>query len=76
MRWMVRPSPDLQIYDHLLPEDLYVPLTKENANVAASLGVIPYAASPSLWRDEQTAAVARQKITDFAKNCFPKTQQR
>ncbi|MCL4430025.1 MAG: DUF2400 family protein, partial [Chloroflexi bacterium] len=70
MRWMVRPQPDLQIYDHLLPEDLYVPLTKENANVAASLGVI-YSASPSLWRDEKTAAEARQKITDFAKRLFP-----
>jgi hypothetical protein len=70
MRWMVRSSPDLQIYDHLLPEDLYVPLTKENANVAASLGLIPYSA-PSLWRDEQTAAVARQKITFFAKKLFP-----
>jgi hypothetical protein len=70
MRWMVRPQPDLQIYDHLLPEDLYVPLTKENANVAASLGLI-YSASPSLWRDEQTAADARQKITDFAKRLFP-----
>ena len=70
MRWMVRPQPDLQIYDHLLPEDLYVPLTKENANVAASLGLIN-SASPSLWRDEQTAADARQKITDFAKRLFP-----
>jgi hypothetical protein len=70
MRWMVRPVPDLQIYDHLLPEDLYVPLTKENANVAASLGVIN-SASPSLWRDEQTAAEARQKLTDFAKRLFP-----
>ena len=70
MRWMVRPQPDLQIYDHLLPEDLYVPLTKENANVAASLGVI-YSASPSLWRDEKTTAEARQKITDFAKRLFP-----
>ena len=70
MRWMVRPLPDLQIYDHLLPEDLYVPLTKENANVAASLGVIN-SASPSLWRDEHTAADARQKITDFAKRLFP-----
>ncbi len=70
MRWMVRPQPDLQIYDHLLPEDLYVPLTKENANVAASLGVIN-SASPSLWRDEQTAAEARQKLTDFAKRLFP-----
>jgi hypothetical protein len=70
MRWMVRPSPDLQIYDHFLPEDLCVPLTKENANVAASLGVI-YSASPSLWRDERTAAQARKKITDFAKTLFP-----
>jgi hypothetical protein len=70
MRWMVRPQPDLQIYDHLLPEDLYVPLTKENANVAASIGVIN-SASPSLWRDEYTAANARQKITEFAKKLFP-----
>ena len=70
MRWMVRPQPDLQIYDHLLPEDLYVPLTKENANVAASLGIIN-SASPSLWRDEQTDAEARQKLTDFAKTLFP-----
>jgi hypothetical protein len=70
MRWMVRPQPDLQIYDHLIPEDLFVPLTKENANVAASLGLI-YSASPSLWRDEKTAAEARQRITDFAKRLFP-----
>ncbi len=70
MRWMVRPQPDLQIYDHLLPEDLYVPLTKENANVAASLGIIS-SASPSLWRDEQTAAQARQRLTDYAKKLFP-----
>jgi hypothetical protein len=70
MRWMVRPQPDLQIYDHLLPEDLYVPLTKENANVAASLGIIP-SASPSLWRDEHTAAQARQRLTVYAKKLFP-----
>ena len=70
MRWMVRPQPDLQIYDHLLPEDLYVPLTKENANVVASLGLIK-SASPSLWRDDPTASDARQKITDFAKRLFP-----
>ncbi|MCW3999480.1 MAG: DUF2400 family protein [Candidatus Bathyarchaeota archaeon] len=70
MRWMVRAEPDLQIYDHMLPEDLYVPLTKENANVAASLGVISYA-SPSLWRDEKTSADARQRITQYAKRLFP-----
>jgi len=70
MRWMVRPEPDLQIYNHFLPQDLYVPLTKENANVAASLKVID-SASPSIWRDEHTAAVARQRITDFAKKLYP-----
>ncbi|MDR0373854.1 MAG: DUF2400 family protein [Nitrososphaerota archaeon] len=70
MRWMVRQQPDLQIYDHLLPEDLSVPLTKENANVAASLGIIS-SASPSLWRDEQTATEARRKLTDYAKTLFP-----
>jgi len=71
MRWMVRSQPDLQIYNHFLPEDLYVPLTKEIANVAASLGIIN-SDSPSPWRDEHTAAMARQKITDFAKQLFPK----
>jgi hypothetical protein len=70
MRWMVRSQPDLQIYDHLLPEDLYVPLTKENVNVAASLGIIS-SSSPSVWRDENTEAQARQRITDYAKRLFP-----
>jgi hypothetical protein len=69
MRWMVRPQPDLQIYDHFLPEDLLVPLTKENANVVVSLGIIPD--SPFLWRDEQTAANSRQKVTNFAKKLYP-----
>jgi hypothetical protein len=60
LRWMVRPQPDLQIYDHFLPEDLYVPLTKENANVAASLGVIE-TASPSIWRDEKARRHVKSK---------------
>jgi hypothetical protein len=67
---MVRPQPDLQIYDHFSPEDLYVPLTRENANVATSLGLIN-APWLSLWKDNQTAAEARQKITNFAKTLFP-----
>lgn len=69
MRWMVRPQPDLQIYDHLLPEDLYVPLTKENVNVAASLGLVS-SFSP-VWRDERTESEARQRLTDYAKRLFP-----
>lgn len=70
MRWMVRPEPDLQIYDHLLPEDLYVPLTKENVNVAYSLGIVP--SGYSIWRDEHTEGEARQKLTDYAKHLFPR----
>ena len=70
MRWMVRSQPDLQIYDHFLPEDLLVPLTKENANVAASLGIID-TSSISIWLDEAKANAARNRITDFAKRLFP-----
>ena len=38
MRWMVRPSPDLQIYDHLLPEDLYVPLNERKRQCRGKFG--------------------------------------
>lgn len=69
MRWMVRSEPDLQIYDHLFPEDLYVPLTKENVNVASSLGIIPQ--GYTVWRDENSESDARQKLTDYAKRLYP-----
>jgi len=69
MRWMVRGAPDLHIYKHLSPSDLYVPLTKENVNVATSLGL--FAPGFSVWRDEQNQAEARQKLTDYAKRLFP-----
>jgi hypothetical protein len=70
MRWMVRPHPDLAIFEHFSPEDLYVPLTENNANVAASLGLINSVA-PFLWRNDN-AAKAREKVTVFAKQLFPK----
>ena len=70
MRWMVRGKPDLKIYDHMLPTDLYVPLTKENVNVASSLGIIP--SGVTVWRDEHSEAEARQKLTDYAKRLFPR----
>jgi hypothetical protein len=69
LRWMVRSEPDLQIYDHMRPEDLYVPLTKENVNVSSSLGIIP--SGYTVWRDERTEAEARQKLTDYAKRLYP-----
>jgi hypothetical protein len=70
MRWMVRPEPDLQLFSHFSPRDLYVPLTAENANVAASLGLINNAL-PSLWRDENRATRAREAVTNFARKLFP-----
>jgi len=75
MRWMVRPEPDLGIFSHFSPQDLYVPLTRENASVAASLGLINSAA-PFLWRDEYTATRASETITNFAKQMFPKDPAR
>ncbi len=71
MRWMVRPKPDLELFSHFSPENLYVPLTRENANVAVSLGLIKSAA-PYLWRDKNAAMKARKRLTDFAKRLFPK----
>jgi hypothetical protein len=69
MRWMVRPHPDLEIFEHFSPEDLYVPLTENNANVAASLGLIRSVA-PFLWKNDN-AVKARAKITSFAKRLHP-----
>jgi hypothetical protein len=70
MRWMVRPHPDLKIFEHFSPEDLYVPLTENNANVAASLGLI-HSVSPLLWKND-SAIKARERITNFAKQLYPK----
>ena len=70
MRWMVRPHPDLAIFEHFSPEDLYVPLTENNANVAASLGLINSVA-PYLWKSDNVVG-ARRRITYFARRLFPK----
>ncbi|HLN45539.1 MAG TPA: DUF2400 family protein [Candidatus Sulfotelmatobacter sp.] len=70
LRWMVRSEPDLRIFDHFSPAELFVPLTQENANVATSLGLIN-SASPSLWRDEERAKKARESVTNFARQLFP-----
>ena len=71
LRWMVRSKPDLALFGHFSPEDLYVPLTRENADVAVSLGLIRSSA-PFLWRDKNAAMKARERITDFARQLFPK----
>jgi hypothetical protein len=69
LRWMVRPHPDLRILDNFSPENLYVPLTENNANVATSLGLIN-SVTPSLWKINN-ATEARDRITRFALRLFP-----
>jgi hypothetical protein len=71
MRWMVRPEPDLEIFKNYSPEDLLVPLTRENANVTISLGLISSTVS-HLWKDENAALKAQLKITEYAKRIFPR----
>jgi hypothetical protein len=69
MRWMVRSEPDLEVFRHFSPADLLVPLTRENANVAISLGLIN-ATAPYIWKDEGAALKAQVRITDYAKRIF------
>ncbi|MDR2720289.1 MAG: DUF2400 family protein, partial [Nitrososphaerota archaeon] len=70
MRWMVRTEPDLEIFKQYTPQDLWVPLTKENASVAISLGLIN-STIPYLWKDENNILKAQLKITEYAKRIFP-----
>lgn len=70
MRWMVRQDPDLEVFKHYKPEDLMLPLTRENASVAISLGLINTTA-PYLWKDEYSASRAQTRITEYAKQIFP-----
>jgi hypothetical protein len=70
MRWMVRPHPDLAIFEHFSPRDLYVPLTENNANVAASMGLIN-SVGHYLWKSDNVAG-ARSRVTRFARQLFPK----
>jgi len=66
---MVRPDPDLEIFKHYKPEDLMLPLTRENSSVAISLGLIN-TASPYSWKDENSALRAQAKITEYAKRIY------
>jgi len=68
MMWMVRPEPDLRIFDHFSPSDLFFPLTTLIARVAVSLGLMrslwPLRASALRWEHVE-------KITEFARTLFP-----
>jgi len=65
LRWMVRPKPDLRIWDHLRPSDLYLPLDKNVGIVLSRLGIIRKSALGALnWSHVKVA-------TEFAKTIFP-----
>ncbi len=71
MRWMVRDYPDLRIFDHFSPKDLFVPLDGNVAKVAACLGLIPSnKISPTGkisnldWKDVL-------RVTEFARSLYP-----
>jgi len=66
MRWMVRDYPDLRIFDHFSPEDLFVPLDRNVAKVAVCLGVLNKNKSKNslTWKDVV-------KVTEFARTLYP-----
>ena len=65
MRWLVRPAPDLRIWDHLDPADLMVPVDAHVARCAARLGVIDGGrAKDPLWREVEA-------ITAYGRTLFP-----
>ncbi|HIQ32135.1 MAG TPA: DUF2400 family protein [Methanothermococcus okinawensis] len=63
MRWMVRGYPDLRIFDHFSPADLYVPLDRNVARVAVALEVLESIDNLN-WEDVV-------KVTEFARTLFP-----
>lgn len=65
MRWMVRPSPDLRLFDHMSPCDLYVPVDRNVGRVAVCLSLLPADKLSSLGWDDVV------NVTNFAKRLFP-----
>lgn len=80
LRWMTRPSPDLQLFNYN-PEDLMIPLTTPKLRVAVALGLtqnenLPFelnvAKRPeSWWKDTAEFDKDTENLTNFAKSLFP-----
>ncbi len=70
LKWMVRPYPDLRIFQHFSPRDLRFPLTRPIANVAKCLGLIDEVDS-TLWKNKKEVTRVRVEFTQFARNLFP-----
>ena len=63
MRWMVRPRPDLRVFSHFSPRDLFIPMTANIVRVAACLGLVDKV-EPIWWNHVE-------KVTQFARKVFP-----
>jgi len=63
MRWMVRPKPDLRIFSHFSPTDLFIPVTSDITRVAICLGLIG-SVEPIRWDHVE-------RVTQFARKLFP-----
>lgn len=80
LRWMTRPSPDLQLFKYN-PKDLMVPLTTPKLRVAAALGLtqnenLPFELNApkrpeSWWKNTAEYEKDAEKLTDFARSLFP-----
>jgi len=64
MRWMVRPYPDLRIFNNFSPKDLFIPLTRDILRVAVCLGLIEDVNIPLHWGHVEV-------VTNFARTIFP-----
>jgi hypothetical protein len=65
LRWMVRSRPDLRLFDHFHPKDLFVPVDRNVARVAACLGRIPETRLNSLTWDDTV------EVTNLARDLYP-----
>ena len=68
LRWMVRPYPDLEVFQHFNNRQLQIPLTSFVRNVANCLGLCKNVAD---WSNPQDVELERKRLTDFAIQLFP-----
>jgi uncharacterized protein (TIGR02757 family) len=68
VRWMVRPKPDLRIWDHLNTSDLFVPLDGNVAKVAVKFNIL---SKNKLQQGATLGWSDVQRVTDFARHLFP-----
>jgi hypothetical protein len=80
LRWMVRPSPDLGLFN-FKPKDLMIPLTTPKLRVFAALGLssnenLPFVLNnknrpDSYWENTAQFDADAEKLTIFARKLFP-----